>query len=991
MSLKQDFIKVLSKLETLMSQKGEHFRARAYSKAKDSLILHPTEIQNKEDLQGIKGIGKTIIEKFQEFKETGTLQTLEKEKENPMFIFTNVYGIGPKKAKELVKKHNVTTIAELRQRQDELLNDVQKKGLKYYEDILERIPRAEIVEYEKKLKKYFNKIKGPNSQFEIVGSYRRGNKDSGDIDIIITDKDNDPEVFIRFIDILIKKKIMVEVLSRGGVKCLGVSKLKGMPARRIDFMYTPKEEYAFAILYFTGSKEFNTVMRQRALDMGYSMNEHGFTKMVNGNKTTKLNKYFPDERSIFKFLGLEYKTPVERQNGNAVEKKIKKVKKKKTTKNKTLKKTHVKHFISEYKKHGQPVLDAMIEKDLSDMLRYANKKYYCNSKSVMTDEQYDILKEFIEEKFPSNEAIKEGHTQCSVAVEKRKATLPYEMWSMDKIKPDSNAVTNWLKKYKGPYALSAKLDGISALYTTEGDEPKLYTRGNGRVGQDISHAIPYLNLPEQSGITMRGELIMTKTKFETNWSTNFGNARNMIAGTANAKESFPERWADIDFVAYEVINPQLIPSRQFSFLESLNNVKTVINNVEEKISNELLSGYLMKWRNNYEYDIDGVIVVDDHEYPRTSKNPKHAFAFKMVLSDQVVESKVVDVIWSPSKTGYLKPKIRIQPVKIGGATITYATVHNADFVVKNRIGIGAVIQLIRSGDVIPKVENVIKPAEEPKLPDEDLSYTWNSTKKDFVLTDFGNNEIVNMKKIEDFFKKLDVASLGRGNVKRIMNAGFDSVQKIINMTIEDFMTVDGFKEKMATKIYNSIHTQLDAVSLEDLMSASNIFQRGLGKKRIVHILKKYPDIIVSNEGVDEKMSKVMSLEGFKTKTAQMFVPYIDNFKQFIISINLQDKLVVKKTSAKKTSHPLFEKKIVMTGFRDKELSGILEEVGAELSSSVSKKTYMVVVKDIDDDTGKAEKARKLNIPMIEVDDFKKKFMLKSNSNEILKNAPIRPN
>ena len=139
------------------------------------------------------------------------------------------------------------------------------------------------------------------------------------------------------------------------------------------------------------------------------------------------------------------------------------------------------------------------------------------------------------------------------------------------------------------------------------------------------------------------------------------------------------------------------------------------------------------------------------------------------------------------------------------------------------------------------------------------------------------------------------------------------------------------------------------------------------------------------------MSKVMSLEGFKTKTAQMFVPYIDNFKQFIISINLQDKLVVKKTSAKKTSHPLFEKKIVMTGFRDKELSGILEEVGAELSSSVSKKTYMVVVKDIDDDTGKAEKARKLNIPMIEVDDFKKKFMLKSNSNEILKNAPIRPN
>ena len=148
---------------------------------------------------------------------------------------------------------------------------------------------------------------------------------------------------------------------------------------------------------------------------------------------------------------------------------------------------------------------------------------------------------------------------------------------------------------------------------------------------------------------------------------------------------------------------------------------------------------------------------------------------------------------------------------------------------------------------------------------------------------------------------------------------------------------------------------------------------------------------MSNESVDEKMTKVMSLDGFKTKTAQMFVPYIDNFKQFIDSINLQSKLKVKKTKIVKSNHPLFEKKIVMTGFRDKELSSVLEEVGAELSSSVSKRTYMVVVKDIDDDTGKAEKARKLNIPMIEVNDFKKKFMLKSNKNEILKNAPIRPN
>ena len=157
------------------------------------------------------------------------------------------------------------------------------------------------------------------------------------------------------------------------------------------------------------------------------------------------------------------------------------------------------------------------------------------------------------------------------------------------------------------------------------------------------------------------------------------------------------------------------------------------------------------------------------------------------------------------------------------------------------------------------------------------------------------------------------------------------------------------------------------------MSASNIFQRGLGKKRIILILKKYPDILVSEESDEELMEKVMRLEGFKKKTAQMFVPYIEDFKEFMEIINLEHKLKIQDQPKKNTSHPLYEKKIVMTGFRDKELSSILEEIGAELSSSVSKKTFVVVVKDIDDDTGKADKARKLNVPMMAVDDFKQKY------------------
>ena len=979
MPYNKDFIQLLEKLESIMSKKGEHFRARAYAKAREAIIVYGQPITNVNQLKGVRGIGSTILTKFNTYLETGTLSVIEKAKTDPLFIFTEIYGVGPKKASELINKHKVTNIAELRERQNELLNDVQKKGLKYYEDILKRIPRKEIESYEKKLQKIFKTVNNPGSTLQILGSYRRGAKDSGDIDICISDPNNDQEVFVNFIDKLIEKNILIEVLSRGKTKSLGVSKLTSRhKARRIDFMFTPHSEVPFALLYFTGSKAFNTVMRKRALDLGYSMNEHGFHRMVKGKKAQKLERQFNSEEDVFNFLGMVYKGPTERIDGNAVVLKedMPSEEKKESVKpppKKKRKRIVVKKLIREFLKEGQPVLDQLDEEHLSEMVRAANKGYYCNNKPLMSDEEYDILKEYIEDKFPDNVAITEGHTMCSIAVEKKKAQLPYEMWSMDKFKTEE-AVNNWLKQgYKGPYLISAKLDGISALYTTEGDEPKLYTRGNGKVGQDISHAIQYLQLPNIPNITIRGELLMTKQKFETNWKGKFANVRNMIAGTANAKESMPKRWKDIDFVAYEVIQPELKPSGQLRFLEK-NNVITVIYNRIKKITTSTLSDYLIEWRENYDYDIDGIIVADDNKYPRTSKNPKHAFAFKMVLDDQVVETKVVNVIWNPSKDGYLKPKIQIQPVIIGGVEITFATVHNAEFVIKNKIGLGAVVQIIRSGDVIPKVEKVVKPAKNVKLPTQ-YEFTWNATKKDLILANAEQNEIVIMKQMDDFFDKLEVAGLGRGNIKRIMDAGYNTLPLILNMGIEDFEEVEGFKKTLATKIYTSIHNRLRDVSLPVLAGASNIFARGLGTKRLVLILKAYPDILTSKLSDVKKVEMVTKLEGFKEKTAMMFVPYIGKFLEFLDSIGQLKKLKQQNTQTYDKSHPLYDKKIVITGFRDKNLQKEIEKKGGKIGSSVSKKTFVVLVKSLDDDTGKADKARNLGVSLMTPHQFKSKFNL----------------
>lgn len=988
MRYNEQLIQVLNELQSLYRSKGSPFGAMAFSKASDSILLYSDDITDPSQLQNIKGIGKSTFGKLKTFIETGKLDILEKAKNNPIHKFIQIYGVGPKKAKELHQTHKITSIQQLREN-PELLNDKQLIGLKHYEDILKRIPRKEIEVYETKLKNLFNKVKNKDSTFQIVGSYRRGATDSGDIDIIISDPLNDVNVFNKFLDKLIEKKILIEVLSRGDVKSLGVSKLRGKPSRRIDFMFSPKKEYAFAVLYFTGSKDFNTAMRGRALKKGYSMNEHCFHIMVNGQKKSKLKKYFPDEKSIFNFLDMEYKEPWERQTTNAVVivKKNKKVKKLKNLTLKKITKTSQK-LINEFLNDGIQALNNCSETQLSSMIRAANKGYYCNDKQLMTDSQYDMLKEYIEEKYPNNVAIQEGHTECIVSVEKKKVELPYEMWSLDKEKEAKN-VDRRMKKYKGDHVISVKADGISAMYIFQNsDNKQLYSRGNGKIGQDLSLMAPYLKLPDfetmSTDIVIRGELIIKKQTFDEKYKKKFANPRNFVSGAANAKKMNTKMVSDLDFLAYEVVSPVMKPSEQMKFLEK-HFGNTAIKHVvapHTKVNATFLSEKLLDWRENYDWEMDGVVIYHDKLHPRTTGNPKHAFAFKMVLSDQIVESRVYDVIWNPSKDGYLKPKIQIEPVNIGGAKIEFATAHNAAFVYgknyKNPadgyIGPGAIIQIIRSGDVIPKVHKVIAPALKPKAPDSSYKVKWNNTGIDFILEDKDTNKVVQMKRISAFFEKIEVGGLGRGNVQRIINAGFDTIPKIIIMSYEDFLDVDGFKEKMATKIHKNIKNSMALVKLPTLMAGINIFGRGMGERRIKMILDKFPDILWSKKSEKEKLEMIAELPGFQQKTAMAFVPHIKEFIEFAKEINILARLKKKKSKQFNMSHPLYGKRIVFTGVRDKKLQEKLENIGITISTSVSKNTDFVIVKDIDDVTSKIDTAKEYKIPLFTPDDFSKKYL-----------------
>jgi NAD-dependent DNA ligase len=1010
--LNESLVTILGKLAEMKTDNP--FRSRAYTTAQETIMDIQEDITDVEQLRGRPGIGSTIMEKLTEFVKTGKVAKLEQYQANPVSIFSEIYGVGPKKAAELVAQ-GITTIAQLR-KNPQLLNATQKVGLQYYEDILERIPRQEIDEYNGVFHKVVDGI--PGVQYEIVGSYRRMAASSGDIDVIITAPD--ASTFDQFLDTLIKMGVIEVVLSRGKSKCLVIASLPshrgrrgGFIYRRVDFLFTTRTEYPFSILYFTGSKGFNVVMRNRALSLGYSMNEHGLTVKGTG---APISQTFSNEQDIFAFLGLEYKRPEERVDGRSVVlkattdkpatlelPKVEVLPQQKQNKPKSPKTKKIRHTMNPraskknvlasavplasappsvkalpsakalpedllklFAESGISVLDGLSEYQLSSIIVKANDMYYNGSPNtdtqLISDAQYDIIKEYIERKFPGNAAIK----QVGAPVVKNKVVLPYEMPSMDKIKPESGALATWTAKYKGPYILSAKLDGVSGLYTCEGDTPKLYTRGDGKVGQDVSHLTRVLSLPCVPDLVVRGEFILRKSVFETKYKGTFATARNLVAGIVNAK-TIDDKTRDLDFVVYEVIKPVIKPSKQMETLLA-HGFNTVWHQSTTTLANETLSTILQDTRSKYEYETDGIIVANDAVYPRGKGNPEHAFAFKMAISDQMAEAKVVDVLWEVSQDGYFKPRIRIEPVNIAGVNIEYTTGFNGKFIEENGIGVGAIVRIIRSGDVIPYVREVIAPAAKAKMPD--VPYVWTTTRVDIMVENAAEDPAVKRKNVIGFFLELDIKGLGESNLKKMVDAGHDTVAKILGLQLADLEKVFG-KGKTGPALYEGIRSRIADASLAELMTASNMFGRGIGRKSVDALLKDRPDFLTSAENKAFKL-EVLAKVGVK-KNGEQFYDAIVPFRQFLEECGLAYKLttVVKSEEVvSDTKNPLYNKSVVMTKVRDAAIIDFLKRVGATLDDTMKTTTFVLIVKDKGDVSSKTKYAEARGIPIMTVEEFK---------------------
>jgi DNA polymerase beta len=304
---KSRVIEIFKSLGNYEKNNGESFKAGAYFRCIKN--IQGLDMFSMESLQAVKGIGKSLSVKVMDIVNTGTCPAYEKIKniKDAREDLLLISGVGPKKAKELVDG-GITTIDELRKssKLPELLNDKQLIGLKHYEDILERIPQSEIDNHDLYLKDVLREI-DPCAEMTIAGSYRRRAKDSGDIDVLLK---GDSKLYKRFIQVLEDKGYLYETLAKGVKKYNGMCKLiDGLTFRRIDIMITKPKEYPFAILYFTGSKDFNTLMRQHALDRGLSMNEYSLKHITD---KSVVDHEFKVEQDIFDYLEYEYVEPWQR-------------------------------------------------------------------------------------------------------------------------------------------------------------------------------------------------------------------------------------------------------------------------------------------------------------------------------------------------------------------------------------------------------------------------------------------------------------------------------------------------------------------------------------------------------------------------------------------------------------------------------------------------------------------------------------------------------
>ena len=629
-----------------------------------------------------------------------------------------------------------------------------------------------------------------------------------------------------------------------------------------------------------------------------------------------------------------------------------------------------------------------------EILRH--KALYYEGNPEVSDHQYDKLEDQLRKLDPNHKVLKTVGSELSEDTSRHKQTHKIPMLSLAKTYVFEELIA-W-KKDKDILA-TAKIDGNSLSLIYQAGKLKLAkTRGNGVEGEDVTHKIMWVdsipkrltseslkalgNPDDNLEIEIRGELYCNDSKFlelsQKMLSLGLPQAtstRNIVAGVLSRKQHIHlARY--FNFFAFNVLfegSNQIFETEvnKVKWLKKANFIppETSLFSKENDIKDYLTN--LKENKENLEFPSDGAVFsFNDLSYHETlgetAHHPRYKLSFKW--QGETAVTKIQKINWSPSRFGTITPVAHIDPVNLSDAVITNVTLHNLAHVKLFKLKKGDHIEIVRSGEVIPKFLQVVKQTDgEVEIPQICPSCESDLEEEDIRLVCSNIDcEARRLHRILNWIKHSGIEDLSEKRLLPLMETKkVTRISDLYKLTKENFLELPFTKEKLASKLFKSIENS-KTLSLLDFLCALGI--EGSGKTTWANLILIFPSLEKLIEATEEEIAQI---DGFAEKSAQQIKRGLQSNESLIQNLK-ELGIIIKKPKKQSGPMPLSGLSFVLTGTLTRpreEVIQTLSSLGAKVTSSVTGKTHALVSQNFDKKTSKTEKAKKLSVPLWSEDDL----------------------
>ena len=642
-------------------------------------------------------------------------------------------------------------------------------------------------------------------------------------------------------------------------------------------------------------------------------------------------------------------------------------------------------------------------KELVELLNRASESYYAKDTEIMSNFEYDKLYDELMQLEQETGVVLANSPTVKVGYEavdelpKEKHEQP--MLSLGKTK-DREELREWVQDKSA--LLSWKLDGLTIVLTYRtGKLAKAVTRGNGEVGEVITNNakvfknIP-LSIPFEGDLVLRGEAVITYSDFEkinaeiAEEEAKYKNPRNLCSGSVRQLNSEITAKRNVRFYAFNLVSATDVDfensrKKQFEFLEKMGFDVVEYKEVDRDTILDAIE-YFAKAIEHYDIPSDGLVLTyEDIAYGqslgRTAKFPRHSIAFKW--ADEIRETSLKEIEWSPSRTGLINPVAIFEPVELEGTTVSRASVHNISILRGLKLGIGDKITVYKANMIIPQIAENLTQSDTVEIPaccpvcggetqikqigDAQMLYCVNpkcEVKKIKAFTLFVSRDALNMDGLSE-------ATLEKFVAKGYIHTYADLFH--LERFKDEIVKMEGFGEKSYKNLYDSIEKARNT-TLPRLLFGLGIANIGVANAKMLCKHFRFDLEKMRNADVED----LSRIEGVGEIIATAFYDYFQDAENNV-QLDMLLKELQMEDAVEEGEQTLAGKAFVITGslnhFANRDaLKEEIEKRGGKVTGSVTGKTVCLINNDITSTSGKNKKAKELNVPIVSEEDFMKEYL-----------------